>query len=308
MLTDPTPSSSDPRDGFVEANGVRLHYLDFPATPPTPANARDTTVVMSHGTGLHAWTWLSLARSFEGRARVLAIDHRGHGDSAKNATDWSWDAMARDLAAFVAALGLERPFVVGHSMGGAVALLAEAAHPGLFRGAVLVDPIVMPAGAYQMTPTLETQPMARRTVRRREVWDSTDQALESYAARPPFASWRRKELETYVRHAFEPDPAGGGVRLKCPARIEAAIYLGGHAVDPWPLLPGIAMPTLVVQGSLADTRGAVDAPRIAATLPHGSFAEVEGATHFLPMDRPDELAALVHEFVEIGDAGTNSPA
>lgn len=296
-----TPSPDAPASRFVEVGGGGriVHCLDFGGSGPP--------LLFSHGTGLHARTWRTHARALGDAFRCFALDHRGHGDSPPDAAgDYRWAAMGEDLAGVVAALGLDRPLLVGHSMGGAVGIFAEARRPGAFRGMVLVDPIVLPPPVYAgPPPTYETQPMAKRTIRRRERWDSPEQAIEAYRAKPPFDVWKPAELENYVRGGTRPDPEGG-VRLKCAARIEADTYIGGHAVDPWPLLPGIAIPVLVLQGTAADTRAVVDARKIAATMPRGRFEAVEGATHFLPMDSPEALIEAIRRFAraeKIGGAG-----
>src|SRR5262249_59708341 len=99
----PTPAS-----GFVSANGVRLHYLDFGGDGP-PA-------VLHHATGFHAWVWTPIAEALSTRYRVFAVDARGHGDSEKPLDGYRWKAFIADLVAFVEALALRPVLGAGHSL------------------------------------------------------------------------------------------------------------------------------------------------------------------------------------------------
>lgn len=278
--------SAAPRERDVEVGGRRLRVLEFgdPAARP---------VVFSHGAGLHAWMWstqaAALAEGVGGSEPIYAVcvDHRGHGDSDKDFPDFEWSNIAADLAEVVAELDLGRPDAVGHSMGGAVLVLAEAARRGLFRSLLLVDPIILPQPIYLRPITIAEQPMAARAIRRRADWPSFTAMIESYGRKPPFVTWASGQLDLYVRRGAAPQP-GGGVRLKCSPEVEARCYVGGHATDPWPLLPAIQTPTLILQGTEADTRGLVDIERIAAAMPNARAAGRPGG-HFLPMEAPDGL-------------------
>src|SRR5689334_6122580 len=102
-------------EGRVAVQGLDLHYVEWgpPEAPP---------VVLLHGITGHARTWDHLARALSPRFRVLALDQRGHGDSAAAADgDYRVETMAADLAAFADRLGLRRFSMVALSMGGRVA-------------------------------------------------------------------------------------------------------------------------------------------------------------------------------------------
>ncbi len=264
-----------------------FHYLDFgsPDRPP---------LLLSHGTGLHSWTWKPIAEALNDRFHVLAFDHRGHGDSIKSLDDLGWDTMADDLASFVAALNLQKPHVVGHSMGGATAALAEGRNPGLFGSLTLIDPIFLPPSVYGVKIGYEQQPMAARTIKRRYEWDSRDQMMAAYQAKLPFKTWRPDSLELYVHHGVEDTPEGK-VRLKCPPKTEADCYLGGHRCSPWPYLPKIAAPTLIIRGTETDTASLIKMEPILRELRSAKLVEMPG-THFLPMEYPEALANEILSF------------
>src|SRR6201999_1870576 len=108
----PVQSVVLPAEADLVANAIRLHYLDW-----GPADGPD--VVFFHGAALTAHTWDLVCLALRPDHRCLAVDMRGHGDS-----EWPADrrygiaAHSADVAAFMAALELDRPVLVGMSMGG----------------------------------------------------------------------------------------------------------------------------------------------------------------------------------------------
>lgn len=92
-----------------------------------------------HGITSTSRTWLATARALGERAALIAVDLRGRGASAKLPPPFGLDAHARDMAAVLHRLGLERAVVVGHSLGAYVAARLATTHPGRVRSLVLVD-------------------------------------------------------------------------------------------------------------------------------------------------------------------------
>jgi pimeloyl-ACP methyl ester carboxylesterase len=119
---------------------MRLVSFDGVELAVTDVRGEGVPVVFVHGFSNDRSVWDDLASALPDRFRPIGYDLRGHGDSG-----WSVECRyhpldhARDLAEVVAALGLERVAVVGHSMGGNVATLFAAKHPKRVRGLALVD-------------------------------------------------------------------------------------------------------------------------------------------------------------------------
>src|SRR5262249_35906910 len=132
-----------PQDRYVDADELRLHYLDWgnDAAPP---------MLLLHGFSGHAHTWDTFARAMCDRYHVVALDQRGHGDS-----DWARDGAyrpddhARDIRAVHDKLGLRPVVLIGLSMGGRNSIALTAAHPAKAEKLVIVDigPDIDPRGA-----------------------------------------------------------------------------------------------------------------------------------------------------------------
>ena len=141
-MTDPRPSSlggasaidpTAPRDRFVEANGVRLHYVDWGRPEQRP-------VLFLHGGSAHARWWDFVVSHLGSRFRCIALDLRGHGDSGwPPSPDYRLETHARDVAALVDALDLRDLALVGHSYGGFVSMVYAPEAAARLTALVIVD-------------------------------------------------------------------------------------------------------------------------------------------------------------------------
>ena len=100
----------------------------------------DTNVFLQHGYSDTALCWGSMPDDLGKNHRVTLLDARGHGHSAKPKNGYTLDAMSADVMALFDHLGLEKPFYIGHSMGGSIGARIAARYPNRLRAAALIDP------------------------------------------------------------------------------------------------------------------------------------------------------------------------
>jgi pimeloyl-ACP methyl ester carboxylesterase len=229
------------------------------------------------------------------RFRVVTLDQRGHGDSDKPDGPYSWRDFSTDLAGVIDALGVRDVYAVGHSKGGAAVAGVAADHRGRIARAVLLDPVLVDPPAEGAPPASNF--LADGARRRRMVWDSREQLLESFAARPPFDVWRRDFLEAYVAGGTFVR-ADGRVELKCPGEIEARVYEGAARSSSIAYLPRVGVPTLIVSGGVSATLPPERAREAAAMLPDGRLEILPGVGHFVPMEAPDAVLGLLNGFLD----------
>jgi len=118
--------------GYVEANGIRLRYYRTGGALPA--------LVLSHGYTDNGLSWTGLARALQKEYDVIMYDLRGHGLSDAPQTGYGMDDQVADLLGLIEALKLQRPIIIGHSLGGSIAAAFAAKHPNLPHKVVLVDP------------------------------------------------------------------------------------------------------------------------------------------------------------------------
>ena len=189
-----------------------------------------THLVFSHGNSFPAGTYNVLfehlrARGFE----VSAVDRFGH-DPRYPVTS-NWPHLVQQLADF-AQEQVQRAgapvFLVGHSLGGILSVMAAAQHPGLARGVLMLDsPLVSgwratTVGVAKHTNMVGRVSPGRVSRQRRTHWASSTEALEHFRKKKTFASWHPQALEDYIAHGMV-DLDGQRV-LAFDRAVETAIY------------------------------------------------------------------------------------
>jgi pimeloyl-ACP methyl ester carboxylesterase len=271
--------------------GGEMAFLDF-----GPAE-RPVDVVFSHANGFNARTYRSILAPLAAEMRILAIDLRGHGATTLPTVIEGRDGWAEfrgDLLAFLAAETHGPVVLAGHSMGGTSSLLAAAAEPERVQRLVLLDPVIFPTAADPAE--VHESPLVQGALRRRATFASRQAALEAYTGRGAFKTWSREQIADYVAGGFRDTP-DGEVTLACTPEWEASNFRT-HNYDPY--------------AAFRDSRCAIDIRRaeIASTCRiEGHEAElaatgritvetVPGTSHFLPMERPDVVAAALRAAVD----------
>lgn len=272
------------------ASGVRIALLDFGGEGP-PA-------LLTHANGFCAALWAPVAEGLGGRFRVFAMDARGHGDSAKpeGRDAYLWQRFGDDVREVAERLAERHgPLALGlgHSFGGTALCLASLAHPGLFARLVLVDPIIAPDDVEIAARMGRGNALAEGARRRRNVFDSREQAREGWAGKSFFADWEPRAFELYLAEGLA-DRSDGRVELKCPGEIEATIFENGPRVDVMGRAGEIAAPTLVLWAR----RG--NFPRqhfenLAGRMPRGEVRDADTG-HLVPMERPGLVVEEVLAF------------
>lgn len=270
----------EPRDGFVQANGLRLHYCEWgdPAKPP---------LLLLHGFGNQAHIWDPFLETVGDRYHAFALDSRGHGDS-DHADAYGDSLNADDTMAAIDALGLTRFTLIGFSMGAANAMIVISRRPGLVERLVLVDrgPESDPRGRERM---------ARAISQARTVFPNREEALAYIRMANP----RRSEdlVQSSLRHAFRERP-DGGFELKYDQKLrDRFMGHGGSGVDLWKCLEAIKCPTLLVRGGESDILPPAIADRMVAMLPDARLEIVPGAGHTVMLDNPSGFNQVVGAFL-----------
>ena len=274
----------------IAVNGTRL-WFDVEGAALVPDGAamalRPSLLLVHGGPGGYDHSYFKPHFAAMARvAQVVYVDLRDHGRSARHpVADWSFELCADDLAAFCAALGLVRPVVLGHSMGGFVALLLAARHPDLAGGLVAQSTMVrfdlerLAAGVRRVAGD-EVAELARRDYAGDLVSD--DEWARIFAAFGPVVP----DEQALARRIRNPDLGTHGMDLMRRLDLTAD-------------LARVRCPVLVSVGAL-DAVTPVEASReIAAALPTGlgRLDVLEGAGHFPWLDRPDAYWTLLSDFV-----------
>ena len=276
-MTVPTPPSK-----VLELNGLRINYLDWGAVSAPP-------VVCVHGYTSSAQAFNAPARHFQDRFRLIALDVRGHGESAWSPTGaYQYRDQVGDLAALVDALGLGRFTLIGTSMGGIIAMAYAGEHPDRLQGLVIND----------IGPDAETgsQRITEMVGSRPDDFATLDEAMAYRRQASPITAGRseadQRELALGVlrqrpdrRWVWKMDPAYIQQRVQHGAPRRPAL---------WPVLERVPCPTLIIWGTDSDVLSEAQAQRMVKTLPKGQLVAVPGVGHAPTLMEPTALSALEH--------------
>jgi pimeloyl-ACP methyl ester carboxylesterase len=248
-------------------------------------------VLLLHGITGHARVWDHLAQRLTPARRVLALDQRGHGDSDPAPDDdYRVGTMADDVAAFAGSLRLDRFALVGHSMGGRIAIKYAADHAARLERLVIIDigPDIALAGLQRVRDMMANSP---------ERIESEEWAVEYIRRANPLQDLGM--LRERVRHGLKRQ-RDGELTWKYAKGLREMMRAGRRdAVDLWEPLPRITCPTLVVRGAESDILAPEVAKKMAERLPDGRVVEIAGAGHTVPADRPEEFVREIRGFLGV---------
>jgi lipase len=251
-------------------------------------------LIFLHATGFQPWLWHPVARELAGDYRIFAPYFCAHRNADPEKGGVNWRTLAQDLALFCERLHLEKPFLVGHSMGATVAVIANALYGIPAAGMILIEPIFVPPELYRIPISVEQHPLASKAIQRTNFWRNRDEAMTYLHSRSLFQSWDGEMLELYLRHGMSGEE--GALRLACSPQREAALFMGGMQYDPWPLLSRISSPVLILEGEKSYNRGFINLDRVRSFIPDCAYQLVGGAGHLIPMEQPGEVTRLIREF------------
>lgn len=266
-----------PNGQFVEVEGARLHYVDRGNGP---------AIVMVHGLGGNLHNFYALVDQLAETYRVVVVDRPGSGYSKSLSGEQpALRAQATIIARFIEKLGLERPLLVGHSLGGALSLALALDHPERIRALLLLSPASqverVPPGAFKVL--FIRSPFVRRLI--------------AWTLMAPLGKLAHQATLKAVFHPEAPSPefdiAGGGVLGLRPGSFVAAssdmMMLPDELEQMVPRYPSLSMPVEVVFGRQDPICPyQVHGVRLAAAVPNAHLHVIEGG-HMIPVTAADEI-------------------
>ncbi len=282
---------------FVEVDGERFHYVEEGKGPP---------LVMIHGLmGSSRNLTYALSGQLRERFRVITLDRPGSGYSSRGAhTAADLPAQARQIAAFIKTLDLDKPLVLGHSLGGAIALALALDHPHAVSGLVLVAPLTHPQ---RLLPLVFLSLAVRPAWLRRWV---------SHTLTLPVGLLTKGSV---VKGVFAPDTAppdfatrGGGLLGMRPDTFYAASTeintVNDHLPDMVKRYPQLTLPIGLIYGArdkVLDFQKHGQA--LASKVPGLKLQVVEGRGHMLPITATERVVAVVEQIAKRVKPPQNDP-
>ena len=253
---------------FQNRDGVALAYED--------SNEGLSPILFVHGWGCDHSFFAPQMAFFKPRHRVVAVDLRGHGCSDAPPQNYTMAGFADDLAWLCTKLGLDKPVVVGHSMGGTIALEFAAHYPELLTAAVLIDSVILPPPEF-----LESRRAFAEALRAPNYLGLLNKAASSL-----FLSTDDQKRKAQILALLG----------KTPQHVLASAF-ANHVTeyDAGSAAAACRMPVAYIGAEVA----MADLPRFRALCPQLITAQTLGSGHFSTLEVPDQVNAMLARLLEI---------
>lgn len=258
----------------IQANGIELHYYRSGGDKPP--------LLLLHGFTDDGACWFPVAEPLAQQYDLIMPDVRGHGLSARlNGRGFDSEALAEDVAALIQGLALDRPAVLGHSLGAFTGLLLAATHPELVSCLLLEDPPLTTAPA----PDAKDQHENRMRDWANNMRQMQQQSLETLIANERLRSprWNDAELQVWAPSKH---------------RVDLDVFAWRSAFPAWqPLMQQVQCPLLLLYGDSGSIVDDAIAQQAAALWQHGQAVQIAHTGHCIRRDNPADFLQAVQTFL-----------
>jgi pimeloyl-ACP methyl ester carboxylesterase len=250
---------------------VNLFYEEAPGDEPP--------ILLVHGWCCDHTYFAPQLEHFASRGhRVVAVDLRGHGRSDKPQHGYTMQHFADDLAWICQRIGVEKPGVVGHSMGGIVAFDLAARYPDMTSAVVMLDAaVVLPSAARAAIPGLLED---LRGPGYRE-------ALRNYVANSLFIPTDDQERKKRILQSMS----------STPQHVIVSAFEGLRDYDPTEATGGLAIPAVYIAADELQPRS--DMTLFHKLAPQILYGKTVGSGHFCQLEVPEQVNAMIERFLTI---------
>lgn len=242
----------------------------------------EITAIYLHGTAEGRYVWDNIIPNLVPEIGALTFDLRGHGSSQWSSEGrYSLNDYVTDLEEMLESAQLQKYILVGHSLGGAIALALASRQPAGLRGLVLVDLGSKAIGETEGVALIKHHP--------KRVYKSSYNYFDELVSRRPLG--RPDILAQYASASLKPDGHGSWI-----PKTDPAIYQAASAQGVAPLLSTVSAPTLIVRGAFSSVLTKEEAANYAQHACVVGQVEIERSGHAIMSENPEQLVDALNRF------------
>jgi pimeloyl-ACP methyl ester carboxylesterase len=285
-------------DGFVYANGIRIHYYH---AVPAPGKQ---VIVMVHGVTDNGLCWTTLTLKLQDSYDIYMLDTRGHGLSDPFTPSDDGQTLIKDVAEFVKAMNFEKPVLMGHSMGAATVMRIGAEYPDLARAVVMLDPGLPRKNTGERPPVTGARPGAQQRAPRTESSATNRLSFSMFGDPETLVKQNNYSFEDLVEKGKKDNPKWDIVDIKYWA-LSKKQYHGAYTQEAWQAMSGsmrtenslsnIKVPSLILKAD-ASPEGRKANEEAVSGLQKVKLVHVDGAAHNLHHDELERTVKEIREF------------
>lgn len=280
-------------DGFVYANGIRVHYYHATPAPGKPV------IVMVHGVTDNGLCWTTLTWKLQDAYDVYMVDTRGHGLTDPFTPSDNGDTLIKDVVEFVRVMKFEKPILMGHSMGAATVMRIGAEYPDLAKAIIMLDPGVGGRGPGGGRGPRNGPPAPRPA-------SDDPLAFSMFASPETLVKQNNYSYDELVAKCHRDSPKWDLVDCEYWA-LSKKQYHGPYTNEAWQAMSGsmrtgdalakITAPALILKADAPpETRKAQ--LEAASVMQHGKLVHIDGAAHNLHHDQLARTMEVLTEFLK----------
>jgi pimeloyl-ACP methyl ester carboxylesterase len=257
----------------IQTNGVRIHYY-------RTGDGTKSPMLLLHGYTDNGLCWTDMAHELETDYDVVMMDYRGHGLSDAPLTGYTTEDYTADAVGLIEGLKLNKPIIIGHSMGGSVVAQIVLTRPQLIQKAVLIDP----PGVAKALFKNEAEKKKALLFFQKDIKYVNNASLDTLLKE---AAKRHPQISEQARRRW----ADSKVQTK-PQIAETVInlpYLGND----W---PKITVPTLILKAD-ADKQTQEEELAVVKDAPNVTLVHIYGAGHLVHLEKPEASLKELRKFL-----------
>jgi len=287
-------------DGYAYVNGIRVHYYHAKPAPGKPA------MVMVHGVTDIGLSWTTLTLKLQDSYDIYMLDTRGHGLSDPFTPADNGETLIKDVVDFVHVMKLEKPILMGHSMGAATVMRVGAEYPDLAKAIIMLDPFVG-RRPFRPSPQVRDSTHNNQTTPVRQTATSPDHLSVSMFGNPETLvaqnNYKLEDLFSTGRRQF---PKWDSLDVYYWA-VSKKQYHGPYTSDEAQAMTGtmntadalakIQVPALILKAD-APPEVRKQNEEAARVMKNGKLIHIDGAAHNLHHDQLDKTVEVLNDFLK----------